>query len=465
MQNGEIKNCLQGTKVNKKQSFLVLITCAVINLQLTPTMRAASCAQKPNHLLSFDQATWLAQERRDDLYAFEYARRASVDAERAAFSGYLPQIKVTTRVSEFLPELIFFPEADPKECTEKRHWKRLTFHFSQLLLQGGGPLSDYEIAKEGTQIVLSQEREARNNAQIATQKAFLNAQKLLLEKQFIETKNKTSKVIFAKNSCQNIVGFLDRPAWLSATETYAQDQSAVANYEFDVQTAHAQLERETNTLIPIEQIDLCLDGITNITLEPLNYYIRAALIFRPELETQEHTIHQAKLNEMKYRRKYLPSVNFFSRVTNISIREGRAPENWVVGLDFSWNFDGFAAIHTSRQSHDQAIQFQLQKRDFELNLINKVKILYYQLKTLVNTLKVARFNLGQQKANLQKSKTQLEVGSIARPDFAQAQLSYDSALFNYTATKIDIRTTYQTLLYTCGYPKQKKTNRRVVTCP
>jgi outer membrane protein TolC len=243
------------------------------------------------------------------------------------------------------------------------------------------------------------------------------------------------------------------------------EQSAIANYARDMETALWTLQRQTGSNITIDEISLSVDDTTKINLKPLDFYLEKAFQNRPNLKIQDHLIRQAQLSEKKYRNSYVPSISLFAEASDIGAGEtlfepaanlnaanNAISASWTAGVQFTWSFDGLANVHAARKSDNQEIQYVLEKKDLELQVKQDVESAFNQVKNNSDLLKAAVAQYEQADATLQLKKKQFEVGTISRIDLKQAEQTYESTRFQLDSSKIDMRIAYQNLLFACGYP-------------
>lgn len=439
---------------------LVLASISFVPLQAITTSPALKtkldlCAYIPQHnkQLQRNDAVEIAFKQRKDLEAFLYAEQASKYDERTALAGYLPQIQLGAQLGKTAPDPLLSKQGTIQRCPDSMTSKGLSFSISQLIINGGGPIIDYKIAQESTKIVQENMQLTQNNIQLNVETAFLTMQRLLLEKTFIESRDIASKALLAQSSGKNTVGFLNESSWLASTAQYISDQSSIANYARDVETALWTLQRQTASNITLDEISLSIDDATKICLKDLNFYLTKAFQYRPNLKIQDHMIRQAQLSEKKYRNSYVPSVGFFGQASDVKFGNDTTNATWSLGIEFGWQFDGLANVHQARKSDNQEIEYVLQKKDLEIQVKQDVESAYNQVKNNIDLLKASVAQFEQADAALKLKTKQFEVGTISRIDFAQAEQSYQSTRFQLDSTKLDTRLAYQNLLFACGYPK------------
>jgi len=404
---------------------------------------------------------------RKDLESFEFIRRQAKTQERAALSAYIPQATFGLKKARVNPTQLLHPEtSEPTLCPSETSLSDVTFGATQLIFSAGKPLLDYRVAKEGTRIVELDEQTAANNIRFSTESAFLETQRLHWKKSFIATQDQAAKISFSQNACANTVGFLNQADWQSAIAQYGTIQSDVFNYPREQTRRFDTLQREVSAPISPENLDFSLQNVENIFLEPLDFYLRAALLHRPDLEKQKRSAVQAKWQEKSYRRSYMPEVKIYAEAFDNQLKiwgPRHRLSRWAAGLRLDWAFDGLFNVHKAEQSKNLEVQFKLQEKDLELQIETDVKTTHEQIKILQNKLKAQALSLKQQKTNLLFKRNQFEVGNISKAELAEAERSYKETEFNLISLQIDIKITYQNLLFICGYPKNIGDGHRVVT--
>jgi len=425
------------------------------------------CSQNYEEKLSEQDSVAKALFNRKDLEAYEYIRRQAKTQERSALSAYIPQANFGLKKAYVVPTQLLHPEtAEPRRCPDETSLTDVTYGATQLIFSGGKPLLDYRIAKEGTRIVELDEQTAANNIRFSTESAFLESQRLHWKNNLIEIQDRTAKINFSLNSCSNMVGFLNQADWQSAIATYGSTQSNVFNYQRDKVRAFDTLQREMSIPICAKDFDFSLDNVEDIFLEPVQQYMRAAMRYRPELEKTKRAAKQAKWQERRYSRNYIPDVKIYAEAFDNQLKVWGPRyrlSRWAAGLKLDWTFDGLLSVHSAEQSKNLEIQYRLQEKDLELKIETDVKRTHEQIKILQNKIKAQILLFKQQKTNLAFKQDQFKVGNISKAELANAQQSYKQAEFDLVSLQIDIKLQYQNLLFICGYPKKIGSGHRVVT--
>jgi len=407
--------------------------------------------------ISMNDIVDLAYKNREDLEAFCYVIRANRYCEKAALGGFLPQINLfaVSGTSSLGPLTSgagaraaagggFGQGVFPSES--------INLEISQLIFSYDGPMFQYKVAKEETNIAKAQREGLKNAIRFNAEAKFLELKKTLLKDDFVEALKESSDMTFDQSKARNEVGFLNNVQWDTANAVYSQELVDVGNYPNDIQQDVARLEREADTEISAESISLDYKDIDKIKLEPIDYYYQKALIYRPELEEQQHKIKQAKYSEKLYKHRYVPKLYFFSRTIKAVYSERNKPLTWQLGLRATWYFDGLTSYNTGRKFENFSTAFTLQKRDLEIKIVKDVKQVYYQLKNVLAQSEATEKRYKQAKANLGLKENELEIGLTPLFEYKQAEREYKNADFALKTIKIDIRNLYQRLLFICGYP-------------
>jgi len=409
--------------------------------------------------INLDKSVEFAKKNRLDLEGFNYLICANWYDERAALGGYLPQISILTESGKSSE-----PEPTgggispiPRES--------IAVDITQLIFSYDGPLVQYKIAQEETNISRAQKETLQRLIRISTETSFLEAKKILLKKASIKSRDQSSQETFAQSKSRKKVGFFNKEQWKNAKFKYSEDQAHVKGYPDDVDTAISILEREMSIDIEKQDVSLEYKELDEIEFKNVKFYKKRALLNRPELTELTHKIKQAEYSEKFYRYKYIPEIYFNAVLQKNRIYDcvpneiyeafpifDNEPFFWHVGVKITWNFDGLSSFNTSRKFDNLSTNFLLQKRDLELNIQKDVEVEYNTLGTLLITLDPMEKRYKAIKAKLENIKKQYDVGLAPFFKYKQAQFDYKQAEFDLIALKIDIKNSHQKLLFLCGYP-------------
>lgn len=407
--------------------------------------------------ITIEEVSKIAVTNRQDLESFDYLIESFWHAEHAVLGEFLPQITIIGDTGKSSREEISGISQYPRES--------ITFDMSQLIFSAGGPKIRYKMAQEDTEIAIAQKSTLKNSIRINSETAFLDLKKEILRKELINNLNESSIITFDQNETRKRAGFLNKAQFDNATATYVKDQTTVKNYPTNVDIQTKMLEREVNTFIEPEFISIDQQNLDKINLLTEEQYYKIALANRPDLQEVIHQTKQANLSTKFYKYTYVPEINLTANIQKARMMQcppkilneisfDNTPLNWHIGLNATWNFDGFTNLSTSKQFDDLSTSFILKKKDLELNILKDIQSLRNLIETQVDLLEPAEKRLKYATTELDNIKTQYEVGFAALYQYKQAQLACKQADFELTALKIDLRTNYQKLIYLCGYSEE-----------
>ena len=437
--------------------------------------------------ITIERAVYAAHKNREDLKSFDYSILASKYDQKAALAGILPQFSMTSNANrsgglQVLTTAGLEPESPATTDSQTAFPRSLTIQLSQLIFSLDGPIDQYKITKMGTKIIESQKEQLINAIRFNTETSFYDLQKELLKNSLISALEDSSELTFDRDTASNKVGFLNRSGWLQAQATFEDNLSDITNYPNDIQIALSRLERQTNTDMDPFKVSLSMQDINRIKLKPLEYYYRKALLYRPELEEKDHRIKQAKYSELFFKKQYIPTVRVFADITkawnpcennlldNIEVPTiadcllanlNRNPVIWSVGVIATWSFDGLGSAHTGVAYEKHVTEFELQKRDLELQIVKNIKAVYYQLKNLFGQVRATEIQYKQSRVELDRKEQQKKVGEAAYYEVAQEKLNNKILEYALITLKIEINNLYANLLFLCGYPPELSNSYKV----
>ena len=241
---------------------LASLITSLSHAQLQDHPNANYAIYKP---ITFDEITDIAYMHRKDLESFDYIIRGNWHTERAALGGFLPQINIIADSGTSSRAGISGFGQIPVES--------IGVNISQLLFSYNGPLFQYKIAQEETNISKAKREQLENSIRFGAESAFLESKKILLKHKVIENLDKSSNLTFSQNISRQKVGFLNRAQWKNAQAVYLQEQADVKNYPSDIHVEISKLQREVNAPVNPELISLDYEGIEEIVLLPIRIQI------------------------------------------------------------------------------------------------------------------------------------------------------------------------------------------------
>jgi len=468
-------------------AILFLFSVYIRTIHTTTTHESSGTRYVFHHPITIDKAVFAAYKNREDLKAFEYTILASKYEQKAALGGALPQLSVIANANRFGgPELLTTAGLEPESAVADPDFsnfpRSVTLEFSQLIFSLDGPIDQYKIAKMETKVLKSRREQLLNRIILSTEQTFYDLQRELLRKKLVAALENSSELTFDQDTGRNEVGFFNKSQWFQAKSEYYDNLDDVSNYPHDIQISLGRLEREADVDIDPAKISLLIPDVTKIKLKPLEYYYQKALAYRPELTEKDHRIKQAKYSEGFYKKQYIPELRVFAnatkgklpcdnRLSNLDLRPtgselslrdllpiNRSPLVWQAGVVATWKFDGLGSAHRGVAYEKHVLEFELQKKDLELEIVKDVKVIYYQLTNRLGELKATEIAYEQSLVELDRRKEQRIVGQAADYEVAQAELFSRNKEFALINLKITINKLYANLLFLCGYPPEISNN-------
>lgn len=399
----------------------------------------------------------IAKLHRQDLKGMNYLIDSNWHAERAALGKFLPQFSISADSGKSSKEELSGISQYPKASIQ--------FEYNQLIFSMDGPMMQYRVAKQETLISKAQKVSLENSIRINSETKFLDLKKEILRKELMDALYKSSNMTFDQSKTRKVAGFFNKVDWENANATYTKEQNDVRGYPWNLDIAVKLLEREANVDIFPGVISKSYEAIDSIKLKSEEDYFRIALANRPDLKEKELQIQKSEISSRQYKYKYVPEIRVITQVQKAKmvqcppLQVGTIPFDnkpliWHVGLNMSWNFDGLSNYNTSKQFDDLSTGYSLQKRDLELNILKDIQALKSLIETHFWDLNTAKKEYEAAKVALDRAKVQYDAGLIALYQYEQANLNYKQKEFALISLKIDIRTSYQKMLYLCGYPSE-----------
>lgn len=414
--------------------------------------------------LSIDEALKITFRNRPSQKAFDYNIRAGGEHERAALSGYFPQLEVQSRVGT-VNRAILLPR------------KQVFIEGKQLLLSFDGPIDRFRIARQETDITYSRKLLDKDNIRFETESSMLGLWDIREKYTFISSLGNSSEIIFQRDKHQDKLGLLDTNVWLTALAQYAQSSAQVYQYTDELNTALANVERSlgisiTHDLSLNQQTieHFIADNILAAYEHDANYYYQLALNNRKELRELDDQILREQYVSNSYAKSYLPEVYLFGQVNYYAFKPlrraqqagasqqggGGASNRWVdwrVGLEFDWKFDGLGNAFNAESSHATMLAYQATRIDTTQQIKKEVHTTYDTLQRSLKDLYAQEVKFKQADNELILRQKQYEIGEISDVEMTQAETDWKQARYELITLKRQTATIYRELLSKSGYPE------------
>lgn len=412
------------------------------------------------------QAINTGYANRPDLKKIWRDIKASKELEKAAISGYLPQIQVEAGAGKASGGSFFAPK------------RFATLYFTQLLYSPAGPIQLYRIAQQDTHILqwqeLIQKDAIRFQAETGILDLWFSQQKDLLIKEY----DLSAKLVYSKQMNEYKVGLSNKNLWMEQKADFALAQSRVKKYIDELLIASSNLERNLSiiatpeTLINTESINQMIDhALKTVPEQSAESYYQQAIANRQELRMIDEIILKETYWERFYCKSYFPSISLYTNVikytyngltgklTNLdpivvnTINKLLTFETgWNAGFKFDWQFDGLENMFNSCAAEERAFAAMMDKLDKLQKIKQEVSVNHAKLQSLFKEFNVATTDYKHAENEIALKRKQLEVGLISPVDAKQAETVWLKAQYDYLTCKVNIAKQYQRLMYSCGYP-------------
>jgi len=416
---------------------------------------------KIKNQLSVDEAIDLAFTNRPSQQAFDYSVKAGKEHEWSTLSGYFPHIDIQSRVGTTKRSLLL-----PK--------KQVFIEGKQLLLSFDGPIDRFRIARQETDVIYSQKLLDLDNIRFEVEKSILDLWDTRKKYDFINSLGISSEKIFNQDKHKNKLGLLDKNIWLTSVAQYAFATSQVAQYDDELSSVFANIERSLGTNISYN-FDVNQSAMEQFITQNIlaayehdsDYFYEYALNNRKELLEIDHQILREKYLSNSYAKSYLPEIYLFGQVqyyefkplkraSALAARASAADSKWIdwrVGLEFNWKFDSFENAFNSESAHATMLAYQATRLDATEQIKQEVQTTYDALQRSLKNLQAQEAQFSQSDNELILRKKQYEIGEISVVEMDQAETSWKQARYELITAKKQSATIYRELLAKSGYPE------------
>lgn len=456
----------------------VLICCALCSLSNDHAYATDQAnnkiimAKQPPTVLTLKEAVEIAILNKPNLQAYKYAIEAAKARGHQAFSEYLPQISLNTRIGQTI--------GDQSLQTT------LNLHTSQLIYSFAGPIEKYKKAKKQTNIQELSYDDAKSDVKFYVEQAFLECWKLQQHNQDILAFHQSNQSTYETAAHANKLQLTDKSTWLSSSADYAKGLTSIDNYYKDLALAQKQLEffmgqpidLNLTTLEAPESTSAQKNGHVltlalawkepvDIKVHPLDTYYKYAMKTRDSLKIADKKIGIARDEMHIQQRSNLPSVRLDASAGYQSVKStvvgqellslGKAaPRNrYNVNAVISWPiFNGLLTEYREKEAHADMVREILMKEQVTQEIKIAIDKAYTSLLEAINNLKAEKAQLIFAKNELTLKQQQFKIGQISQVDLDAAITSWEKAHYAWLDKTIEASKKERALAHECGYPKE-----------
>jgi outer membrane protein TolC len=426
---------------------------------------------KPVTTLTLQEAIEIALQNKPNLQAYKHAIEASKAKGMQVWADYLPQVGLTTNISQGLAQ------GDPQT--------NITLDAQQLVYTFAGPIEKYKMAKKQTNIVELSSDKDKKAVRNAVEAAFLECWKVQRQQATVLALHQSSTVTYQKQAHANKLQLLDKNEWLKSNTDHAQNLALIDNYYQGVELTQKKLE-----FFMGQPIDLALtklekptstpgkkQHILTLALEwqapeaikplPLTTYYKCAMKSREELKIADKNVGVAKDQVYIAQRSNLPrldvvaSTGYQSREsTAVSVLVGNmgslpARNFYSFGARVTWPiFNGLLNDYIEKEAHATMLKEILTKDQALQDIKLAVDTAYYALNQTLITIKAKKIDLIYTRNNLKLKKLQFKVGDISKIELDAAVTEWERAEYAWLDLVTDAAIKERNLAFACGYPQE-----------
>lgn len=384
--------------------------------------------------LDIDQAIKIAYKNRPSLKAFKFAIQASKSNEKAAISGYLPQLTLSSQ--------------ENYSTGSRGLQNSTTLQASQLIYSFAGPERLKRIARRGTEISELYERNHKDLIRYEVEVSFLQTWLLQEKNRVINSLDKTAKETIKKSEHQNELELLGQNDWLKDASTYATNMSNVYLFIDELSSSASQLEYLLGEGYEKENQYLEWNYKTPIKIYTLGKYYGLALKSRKEIKLKEKEAAKYDEYQKYYKNNYLPELSVSGQVSRVDQVKGNN-----VGLNLSWKlFDGASNFHLSEQANANKLKALQEKETYVQKIKSEVERSYHSLMSYKKQLAAKDVALKQAENEFNLAKLKYNIGDISKVDLETSKYNWENAKFGWLTSKINVAIKQSELHFACGYP-------------
>ena len=413
--------------------------------------------------LTMSDAVAIALANKPSLQSYKYAIQASKAQGMQVWSAYLPQVNVTTNISQSTGQ------QDPQT--------NITLGAQQLIYSFAGPIQKYKLAEKQTKLVELALDKDKKAIKYAVEQAFIECWKIQQQQKAINSLYTATESNFKINENAYKLNLLDKNEWLKTTSERDITYGLVDRYFQGVELTQKKLEffmgqpidlalkRIDQPLLPthtkpkhITTLDLSWELPQEFTIKPLRRYYKYAMKYREEFKEADQKIAIAKDETTIAQRSNLPSLSAVAATGYQSIENKSAITSpnrsfYNLGLQLSWPiFNGLSYDYAAKAAHSTMLKEVILKDNTLQTIKLDIETAYHTLSQAVIVLKAKQSERDYVKNNSKLKKLQLQTGDITQSTLNRAIADEEKVEYEWIELAADAATKERALAYACGYP-------------
>ena len=312
----------------------------------------------------------------------------------------------------------------------------------------------------------------KDDVQLATETAFLNAWLLQQKVDFFVLLYEASKKTFEQKKNQYELNLLDKNEYLKARADHASNLATVNTYKQDLSEAEKTLEYyiqdPISLLLPKKDVYQTAGGFNPQTIyptklkwdpnkknrvEPFDFYYKKAVVNRKDLKVKQDTINLKSHTSQYYAKQYLPTIGLFGTTTKRTIWNGDSTFDKQAGVRISWNvFDGLSNYFNKNAARAEKLQAILEKHDLSSQIKLEVQQAYSALQKEIDSLAAEKVVFKQAANEFVLREQQHTVKLISDVDLQSSKFNYENSRISWASKAASAELKFRELLKSCGYP-------------
>lgn len=375
--------------------------------------------------LTIAEAISLSKKNRPNIQALEYKIREEKLKVKEAWTGYLPQLQLTSsydKISSLTPG-----KSGPEGLSAGVQAQQLVYQF-------GGPQQQAKVAQFGVNVAESDKETQEAQLAYEVTKNFIDAWVIQQQKTLFEQLELSSKRLFNRSKKEHSAALADKHDFFSSVETRATAHEQISSFEEDAKLAADQLTFLLGKKEKIHLLDTNSAKKTILLFTPQanpqskefnnsQEYIAYALKHRPEIKLINHRIGLEQETVKLEKLSNAPKISLYGSAGHTGTLSAAGQiDQCAAGISFSWPvFDGTRSHYRQQEADARATAAILQKEHLIQQITFEVEQAYRLTSKATITHHTQRIALKRAEALFAKRIREQKLGIITQTSLEEAR--------------------------------------------
>ncbi len=440
--------------------------------------------------LTIKQAIETAKKHRPNIQALEYKIMEEKLKVKEAWSGYRPQVQLTSGLETSNSSLAVLEEGNTLTSPSATTYGLASVQAQQLLYQFGGPQQQAKIARAGVAVAQYDKATQEANLAYEVSKTCIDAWVIQQQQALFNQLELSSNRIFNRAQKQHDIELLDKQDFFGSVENRAFAHEQAEAFKEDAALVETQLtfllgdKNQINlvdetkgpvTMVaftpqtPTTTTPICHPGLRAWTQSPfisgstpslgqhkenktsINDYITKAMHNRPELKQMDNRIDLEKQAAKLERLSTGPKLSVGGSAGNNSSFTASQRGQYTVGLYLNWSiFDGDRAHYRQQEADARAIGAMLQKEQLVQQIRLEVEQAYRMVSRSTLTYKSQQIAFTRAQSLFARRQQELKLGIITKTNLEESRYGLLQAKNRWILAQADYAQKHTLLQYRCG---------------